>query len=114
MTKFAKAMEEGRFYVGKVCNDCLMIRENGDGDGNDPDWDGAQFTETLNTYDVSLGHPHFLPQWFNDCSHIGESCSKDTDCDCERNEFSKTPCDMCGTDLHGERHDYIFIERSIL
>jgi hypothetical protein len=114
MNAFAKALEEGRFYVGNVCDDCTVTHENSDGSGNSRDWDGARYSRTCAEYDLSLGHPHDLPQWFTDCSHIGERCPDDADCDCERTEFSTSECDLCGTNLHGARHHYVFIKRSDL
>lgn len=111
MNMFAKALNEGRFYVGGACDDCQSVLVNGDGSGNDPEWNEAEFDRVRAEYDITPGHPHNLPQWFTDCSHIGERCPDD-DCDCERNTFSTSQCDACGTYLHGERHDFIFVLRS--
>ena len=111
MNAFAKALKEGQFRVGKVCTDCTMVAVNGDGSGNDPDWNEAKYEATCAKYDVTYGHPHELTQWFTDCPHAGERCPDDGDCDCERDPFSTTECAMCGTRLHGERQDFIFIER---
>lgn len=112
MNPYAKALEEGKFNVDGVCPDCVMARENGDTSGNDPDWSEAQFTETLAKYDVIIGHPHGN-QWHTECAHWETPCPDDDDCDCERAEFSRSECGMCGSHLHGERHDYTFIERAI-
>lgn len=37
-----------------------------------------------------------------------EYCERDTDgeCDCERDTYSKSQCDGCGSWLHGERHAF--------
>lgn len=111
MNPFAKALEKGLFSVEKVCQDCVMAKENGDTSGNDPDWNYAAYDEVLEEYEVTIGHPHGN-QWHTECHHHGERCPED--CDCERDPYSTTECAMCGTHLHGERHDYIFIERTLL
>lgn len=113
MSAFAKALEEGKFNVSGVCTDCLMAKENGDTSGNDPGWDAEQFNRTNELYEAAIGHPHD-GEWWTDCSHHGQPCPDDADCDCEKNTFSTSQCGMCGAYLHGERHDYVFIERALL
>lgn len=114
MNAFAKALDEGKFYVGGVCIDCTMVLVNGDGSGNDPEWDEAEFDRVCEKYDITPGHPHGLTRWFDDCPHTEVPCPDDADCDCERNTFSTSQCAACGTYLHGERQDFLFIERSDL
>jgi hypothetical protein len=110
---FAKALEEGQFNVSGVCTDCVMTKENGDTSGNSPDWDEAAFEATLAKYDATIGHPHGN-QWHTECPHDPGPCPDDADCDCGRDEYSTAQCGMCGSYLHGERHDYTFIERALL
>jgi hypothetical protein len=110
---FAKALEEGQFNVSGVCTDCRAAKDGGDTSGNDPEWDVATFGEALAKYDVTPGHPHGN-QWHTECPHWETPCPDDADCDCDWNPFSTSECGMCGTPLHGERHDYTFIERAIL
>ncbi len=111
MNKFATAMDEGQFYVGKICTDCLMVIANGDASGNADDWDKEEFDRVTGKYDIVLGHPHFN-MWYDKCHHNGHAC--DIDCDCARDEFSTSECDVCGDQLHGTRHDIVMIEWSLL
>lgn len=110
---FAWALRTGKFSVEKVCTTCVFAKEYGDTTGADEDWDEARFTETLNTYEATMGHPH-ESEWFTDCHHDGERCPDDADCDCERDSYSTTECGMCGSTLGGERHDFIFIHWNTL
>lgn len=105
---FAEALKTGQFNVGKVCQDCTMVLVNGDGSGNDSEWDEAKYDATCATYSLTPGHPHDA-EW-HDC-HEGRC---EDDCDCERTEFSTSECDVCGSRLHGERHDFLMIERELL
>lgn len=114
MNPFAKALQEGKFYIGGVCIDCTMVLVNGDGSGKDPKWDEAEFDRVCQKYEITPGHPHNLPQWDSEigCAHAGAPCPDDADCDCQDNSFSTRQCDACGTRLHGSRHDFTFVARS--
>lgn len=108
MKNIAISLEEGWFYVGSICCDCLMAHENGDVSGNSPEWDHGTYSETCTKYYVLAGHPHWN-RWHTECPHDGGPCPDD--CDCERTEFANTKCDMCATWIAGMRHDYTFVER---
>jgi hypothetical protein len=114
MNAFAKALEEGKFYVGGVCDDCQSVLVNGDSSGNDRDWDEAEFARVVRAYEITPGHPCNLTEWFTECSHAGTPCPDDADCDCQDREFSTSQCDGCGTWMHGSRHDFTFVSRSDL
>ncbi|WP_305781413.1 hypothetical protein [Nocardia nova] len=110
---YEQAMKEGKFHVGKVCQDCMMVHVNGDDSGVSSNWNSVAFESAQERYDVTMGHPHHS-EWWNDCPHDGEGCPDDADCDCAVTQFSRSACDMCGNTLHGYREDAIFVERSLL
>lgn len=114
MNAFAKALNEGKFYVGRVCDDCQSVLVNGDASGNDRDWDETEFNRVVQKYEITQGHPCTLTEWNGSvsCVHLGEPCPDDDDCSCAETDLSTSQCDGCGTWLHGARHDFIFIERS--
>jgi hypothetical protein len=116
MNAFAKALNEGKFYVGNVCDDCQSVLVNGDASGNAADWDEARFNAAADAYEITPGHPHNLPEWEASigCSHGSEPCPDDDDCYCGENDFSTSQCDGCGTYLHGSRHSFTFVKRSDL
>jgi len=116
MNRLAKALEEGKFYVGGVCDDCQSVLVNGDFSGNADDWDVDEFDRACRKYLITPGHPHNLPEWESEigCSHGSEPCPDDADCYCGENNFSTSQCDACGTHLHGARHDFTFVELSDL
>jgi hypothetical protein len=113
MNAFAKALKEGKFYVGGVCDDCSSVLVSGDASGNDRDWDETEFARVCQKYEITPGHPHGLPQWNSEigCSHGSDPCPDDADCDCDDRGFCHSQCDACGTHLHGSRHDFTFVAR---
>jgi hypothetical protein len=111
MNAFAKALDEGKFFVGGVCGDCRSVLVNGDASGNDPDWNEFEFNRVCQEYDITPGHPHNFPQWEHEigCGHGSKPCPDDADCDCQDRGFRTSPCDACGTYLHGDRYDFTFV-----
>lgn len=113
MNKYASAIETGHFVDGSVCVDCLFGLANGDWPEVGEDWTPEQAetsARTLAQYDATLGHMHSGP--FSQCYHNGAEC--EDDCDCDRAEFSRACCSVCGSNLAGSRHDVILIPRELL
>jgi hypothetical protein len=111
MSAYSEALEQGKFYVGGVCTDCMVTLVNGDYSGNSDDWDVDEFDRITREYDINPGHPHNLPEWFTECAHAGAPCPDDADCDCAERGFGTSRCETCGTFLHGDRHEFTFIAR---
>lgn len=110
---FSRALAAGKFSVEGVCTDCMVTNVNGDPSGNSEDWNEAEYDRVNTEYEATHGHPH-ENKWFTDCAHAGERCPEDADCDCYQRGFSTSRCGMCGTPLHGDREDFLFILRSDL
>lgn len=81
-----------------VCLCCMLMHANGEccssdehgGDGIEP-WSrdlGGRVTMGL------LRENH------------AEGCEPDSECDCETDTYSTSPCPACGSRLHGERHAF--------
>ena len=94
-------------YQGSVCTDCLIAIANGDlphewTEKEIADWRDRVEKQNEGVEDVTLGHFHDSDR----CYHQGKEC--EDDCDCERTEFSNSPCDNCGSFLAGSRDDAVF------
>lgn len=95
--------------TGSICVDCLMLTANGE---MPPDLTESQchnYVRAIESHpnygaEMTLGHLHDSPD--AQCWHAGEECGDD--CECERTTFSSRECDVCGSDLAGERHDVTF------
>lgn len=74
-----------------LCEDCLMVACNGDASGIESDERVAAVNKGLD----ALG-PHLVPDFDNET---------------ERgiHDFSRSPCDCCGTRLHGSRHEFAIL-----
>lgn len=88
---------------GWACVDCLFMLANGENES----WTEQEtqvWNETvenrLGSWNVDLGGEHVegCPNVADDGSWLGMS-----DCDCEQIEFSRNPCDVCGSWLGGSR-----------
>jgi len=75
---------------GQCCTDCLFYLANGDGD----EAHAARVAATLGADAM-----HASVTCDNECPH-GASCD----------EFSRRPCEACGTTLAGERHAFVVLE----
>lgn len=108
--RFAEALATGNFHAGKACTDCFVAYVNGDETGNSDDWNKAQYIATCEEWNLTPGHLHDGD--FSDCVHVGESC--EDDCDCTRDEFSQSTCDLCGSTLAGAREAVTMVKWSVL
>lgn len=74
-----------------LCTDCLLYAVNGDTSGIESDKREKEVVEGVN----ALG-PNLVPDFDSDTQDGIE-------------EFSRTPCDACGTRLAGERHRFAIL-----
>lgn len=94
-----------------VCQCCMLTHANGEccSDlyyGQDPDHDplssiGSGFTVAMgmaySEHDEECGN--YFPEGADTTQASGN-----IECDCETNTYSTSPCQGCGSWLHGERH----------
>ena len=100
---------EQEYWTGQACRDFILLLANGD---IPHDWDEARVAQWMADIakemegfaTVTLGHVHEEPH----CSHPGERCPDDADCDCQELGFRTTSCDHCGSSLHGDREAVTF------
>jgi hypothetical protein len=95
---------------GWVCVDCLFLLANGE---TNPEWSEAETAEFLARFaernpagSVTLG----LGREEHDCRDSNGETEGDRggECECERNSFSWSPCDTCGSSLGGQRDAVTF------
>lgn len=88
-----------------VCQCCMLTHANGEccsdeqhgGDGIEP------LSGIEPPYSVTMGM--VTEEHSEDCAvRITGEHSDNEECDCDRNTFSTSQCDGCGSWLHGERH----------
>jgi hypothetical protein len=91
-----------------VCQCCMLVHANGEccaddnhgGDGIEP-WrviDGTDYTVTMGL---------LYEEHDEDCEVFKlRRWPDDYECECERNSFSSSQCDGCGSWLAGERHAF--------
>lgn len=88
-----------------ACVDCLMIHANDDDSGMAPER-AKDVRDALAPLDVSLGLD--VAQHADDCEvtrDYMEGVARDfTDCECDRIDFSWSPCEVCLSPLGGSRH----------
>lgn len=96
-------------YTIWVCSCCLVAAVNGDESGCRDFWGHVDGDES---------HPQGLCGLLNgqECSGMFDSdhecglpydAPEGRECACETDSFSTSPCDGCGSRLHGERHAMI-------
>lgn len=109
---FGAVLSTGEFSYGKACVDCMFQLANGEveNDSRTPE-QLALAEKNCTAYEFTLGHLH-TGEWSTRCWHTGTEC--EDDCACERDDFDRTDCAMCGTGLAGYRHDCIMIDRNLL
>ena len=91
--------------VSWACQDCLILLANGE---DPPDMSGAEVAEWHAAIDrrtegaeITLGM--LASEHADDCPvrETGDPCG--TECECESVSFSWSSCDVCGSQLGGER-----------
>ena len=97
---------------GWACSDCLSELANGESPA-DLSADGiaernAMISARNAGYDITLG----LLREDHTCLNSDGQTAGDLggECDCEVNTFSWSPCDVCGSNLGGERHAVSFFK----
>jgi hypothetical protein len=93
---------------GWACVDCLMWLANGETDPEMSEEETAAWLANLNErnkgYDITLGL--LLEEHVDGCPR--KAGDRDAECDCETNSFSWCACDVCDSNLGGERHAVSF------
>lgn len=89
-----------------VCICCMLAHCNGDASGCEHYCAPEHHTELLDEIpedaDVTAG---LLAEEHDDqCANHNVAEVMDHECECDRIEFSKRPCEGCGSPLAGERH----------
>jgi hypothetical protein len=88
-----------------VCTDCMLVHANGEsperGSEEPETWAIWKGDERL--HGLAMGGEHV-----EDCPN-GPEGPRDADCDCETREFDRSPCDGCGSNLHGTRHAFVIL-----
>ena len=96
---------------GWACVDCLMEIANGESPADLSEDEiaarDAEISARNAGYRITLG----LPREQHSCTEdFGGKVAYEVgaECDCETNEFSWSACDVCGSNLGGERHAVSF------
>jgi hypothetical protein len=97
------------YFGGSICVDCWALATNGTEPERMTSEELADYLDLVDNhpnadYKMTLGHVH--DDVSVGCWHAGEPCKDD--CECERHEFAWCTCDMCGSELAGERFDVTF------
>lgn len=79
-----------------VCQDCMLHHASGECGGCHNDNHDATPMGLLDWSKVAMG----MRQEWHSC---GDPDNVYDECDCETNAFSRSPCQGCGSWLHGER-----------
>lgn len=88
------------------CIDCRILEANGDGPAEMSEDDLATWeagrAAIIGDAQITLGMLAEYHECTDDDGTIADEC------ECERNSFSWSPCDMCGSNLGGERAAFTF------
>jgi len=99
-----------------ICTDCYMYshyRDESLGDHVTPEMeqDIKQGFDKLSNVHIADHHHTLTCAWFPYCTFYseGNKCTGE-DCTCSETYFSWSPCDICESNLGGDRHDVDIIE----
>ena len=95
---------------GWACTDCLMELANGESPVDLSEEELAERQAGIQArnagYNLTLG---MLREEHSCVDDAGQTeADRGGECDCEVNTFSWSPCDVCGSNLGGERHAVSF------
>lgn len=86
-----------------VCMDCMLHQANGECGGCHKGHDKEPLSSITDGFTVAMGMPS--EEHAEDCETCIQARVPDNyECDCERNTFSTSQCEGCGSQLHGERY----------
>ena len=85
-----------------VCSDCMLVHANGEC-GEDTDREPWGLLKPGQT--VTMGLPADEHSKYCAVRKTGR-WPNNYECDCERNDFSTSPCEGCGSYLHGDRYAF--------
>lgn len=92
--------------TGACCTDCLILLANGE---TDPSWTEAETAEYLQRVErCSAGTEVTLGMLASEHSCQDASGQIADECDCEQLGFSWSACDVCGSNLGGDREAVTF------
>lgn len=89
--------------TGAACVDCLILLANGE---TSPDWTEEETAEYLAR--VASRNPPGSVTLGGDHSCRDSEGNIADDCECEQLGFSWQSCDVCGSNLGGDRHAVTF------
>lgn len=95
---------------GWCCTDCLILLANGEAPADLTESEVTAWQEQIDLrnhgYNLTLG----MLREEHSCTNANGQTAGDLggECDCEVNSFSWSPCDVCGSNLGGERHAVSF------
>lgn len=91
--------------TGWICTDCMMLLANGEAPPEMSEEETAAWLASID--DETEMTPGLLAEEHDeDCPNHGGW--QGVECSCERQEFSWSACDSCGSHLGGERHAVTF------
>jgi hypothetical protein len=98
---------------GWACQDCTILLANGDAPAGLSEEQIAEWQTRIN--EKTAGCTLTLGMLAEEHSCLDDFGGKPAwqageECDCERDPFSWSPCDVCGGNLGGERHAVSFWE----
>lgn len=89
-----------------ACIDCTMLKVNGEGN---PEWTETEEAEHLEAMrEATASFTHVSPGTFfgeGDCGHLADEYEDHAE-RCDRQEFTWSACDLCGSTLGGSRHAF--------
>lgn len=87
-----------------VCTNCIHHHANGEcGDCHNED--GHEGGEPLSLLSNHVTMGMLNSEHHEECEvRITDEWTNNEECDCDRDTFSKSSCDGCGSDYRGERH----------
>lgn len=87
--------------TGWICTDCMILLANGDTPVDMSEEETATWLDSLSDDEMTPGL--VSEEHDEDCPNHHDEW-KGEECYCERQEFSWSACDSCGSKLGGERH----------
>jgi hypothetical protein len=93
--------------VSWACTDCLILLANGDDPAEKNEQELADWHAAIDRHigdsEITIGM--LASEHADDCPvKIQDTHDAVDECDCETDSFSWSACDVCGSNLGGERH----------
>jgi ferredoxin len=91
---------------GWACTDCMILLANGEAPADMTDAENDAWVAAIDEH--TAGYNLTLGMLAEDHSCAGDNGQRPEECSCETNSFSWSACDVCGSNLGGERHAVAF------